>query len=130
MKNLNCKKIIKEFFLLFRVFSRLTEKECHLSGGVIHFTVMDHDMRIFVIEGLGGTGRGMNAFYNANKLEKHNDKKYKLLYNPEIRFKYRMYLDFNVAIKKIKLRETLTKLMGNPDIYLRSKVPEEIYDTL
>ncbi len=25
-------------------FSRLTEKECHLSGGVIHFTVMDHDL--------------------------------------------------------------------------------------
>jgi hypothetical protein len=29
---------------LFFVFSRLTEKECNLSGGVIHFTVMDHDL--------------------------------------------------------------------------------------
>ena len=26
------------------LFSRLTEKECNLSGGVIHFTVMDHDL--------------------------------------------------------------------------------------
>jgi hypothetical protein len=53
-----------------------------------------------------------------------------MLYNPDVRFKYRMYIDFNVAIKKIKLRETLTKIMGSPDVYLRSKVPEDIYDTL
>ncbi len=26
------------------MFSRLTEKECNLTGGVIHFSVMDHDL--------------------------------------------------------------------------------------
>lgn len=72
----------------------------------------------------------MQEFYEDNLRQRPNDKKYKLLYNPEIRFKNRLYLDFNVAIKKIRLRETLTKIMGNPDIYLRSKVPEDIYDTL
>jgi hypothetical protein len=41
-----------------------------------------------------------------------------------------MYHPFNVALKKIKLRDTLTKIMGSPDVYLRSKVPEDIYDTL
>jgi len=53
-----------------------------------------------------------------------------MLYNPEVRFKNRVYLDFNVAIKKIRLRDTLTKIMGSPDVYLRSKVPEDMYDTL
>ena len=45
MKNLNCKKTLNIFYLfnLF-LFSRLTEKECNLSGGFIHFTVMDHDL--------------------------------------------------------------------------------------
>jgi hypothetical protein len=38
-------KHIKKIFLVsFFLFSRLTEKECNLSGGVIHFTVMDHDL--------------------------------------------------------------------------------------
>ena len=41
-----------------------------------------------------------------------------------------MYLDFNVALKKIRLRDPLTKIMGAPDVYLRSKVPEDMYDTL
>jgi len=52
------------------------------------------------------------------------------LYNPEIRFKNRQYIDFNVTIKKIKLRSTLTEIMASPNIYLRNKVPQEIYDTL
>ena len=53
-----------------------------------------------------------------------------MLYNPQVRFKSRMYLDFNVSIKKIRLRDSLTKIMGAPDVYLRSKVPEDMYDTL
>jgi hypothetical protein len=62
--------------------------------------------------------------------EKPNDKKYKMLYNPNIKFKNRIYLDFNVAIKKIRLRDTLTELTNKSDIYLRAKVPEDMYDTL
>ncbi len=91
---------------------------------------MDAEHRIFVIEGLGGVGRSVNCFYNDNLRQRPNDKKYKLLYNPEVRFKNRMYMDFQVVIKKIKLRDTLTKIMGAPDVYLRAKVPEDIYDTL
>ena len=53
-----------------------------------------------------------------------------MLYNPLVRYKNRMYLDFNVSIKKIKLRDTLTKIMGLSDVYLRSKVPEDMFDTL
>lgn len=91
------------------------------------FELMDSEMRIFVFEGLGGEGNSMSQFYEANKLTKPNDKKFKLVYNPEIKFKHRLYLDFNCAIKKIKLREPLSEIVANPNIYLRSKVPEEMY---
>lgn len=53
-----------------------------------------------------------------------------MLYNPDIRYKERLYQEFQVAIKKIKLRDTLSQIMQAPDIYLRAKVPEDMYDTL
>lgn len=53
-----------------------------------------------------------------------------MLYNPQIRFKDRKYTDFNCAIKLIKLRDTLSSTVGAPDIYLRDKVPEDMYDTI
>ena len=91
---------------------------------------MDSEFRMFIIEGIGGPGRSMDQFYKANERQRPNDKKFKMLYNPDVRYKNRMYLDFNCAIKKIRLRDTLTKIMGASDVYLRSKVPEDMYDTL
>lgn len=94
------------------------------------FEIMDTDFRMFIIEGLGGKGHGMDQFYRASERSRPNDKKFKMLYNPIVRFKNRLYSEFNVAIKKIRLRDSLTKIMGAPDVYLRSKVPEDMYDTL
>ena len=94
------------------------------------FEIMDTEFRMFIIEGLGGRGHGMDQFYRASERSRPNDKKFKMLYNPIVRFKNRLYSEFNVAIKKIRLRDSLTKIMGAPDVYLRSKVPEDMYDTL
>lgn len=94
------------------------------------FEIMDGEFRMFILEGLGGAGRAMDQFYQANERTRPNDKKFKMLYNPEIRFKNRQYLDFNVALKKIRLRVKLRHTMGSPDIYLRSKVPEDMFETL
>lgn len=91
---------------------------------------MDSEFRMFIIEGIGTRGYGIDQFYRANERTRPNDKKFKMLYNPQVRYKNRMYLDFNVALKKIRLRDPLTKIMGSPDVYLRSKVPEDMYDTL
>ena len=91
------------------------------------FSLMDSETRMYIFEGLGGEGRGIHEFYKENMRQRPNDRKYTLLYNPDVRFKNRMYLDFNVAIKKIKLREPLRQIMGAPDVYLRSKVPEEMF---
>ena len=85
---------------------------------------------MFIVEGLGGPGKGMEKFYRSNERTRPNDKKFNMLYNPQVRFKNRMYTDFHVSMKRIKLRDTLTSIMGRSDVYLRSKVPEDMYDTL
>ena len=58
------------------------------------FELMDSEMRMFIIEGLGGQGHSMEQFYLANERQRPNDKKFKMLYNPEVRFKNRLYMDF------------------------------------
>ena len=69
-------------------------------------------------------------FYKENMRQRPNDRKYTLLYNPDVRFKNRQYIEFNCSIKKIKLRENLRAIMGAPDVYIRSKVPEDMYNIL
>lgn len=50
------------------------------------FELMDKEMRMYIIEGLGGLGRSMNQFYEANQRDHTNDRRFKMIYNPEIRF--------------------------------------------
>ena len=50
----------------------------------------------------------MDTFYKTNERERPNDKKFKILYNTEVKFKDRIYLDFNGTIKKIRLRGSLS----------------------
>lgn len=102
-------------------------RELDFLGG---FELIDKEMRLYVFEGLGGIGKAMNRFYLANERQHTNDKRFKMLYNPDIRFKNRIYMDFNCAIKKIKLRDSLSDTIAVSDIYLRSKVPEDMYYTL
>jgi hypothetical protein len=51
---------------------------------------MDSETRMYIFEGLGGEGRGMHEFYKENMRERPNDRKYTLLYNPDVRFKNRI----------------------------------------
>jgi hypothetical protein len=55
------------------------------------FEIMDKEFRMFVVEGLGGEGHSMDQFYRSNERERPNDKKYKMLYNPGVKFKHRIY---------------------------------------
>jgi hypothetical protein len=71
------------------------------------FCLMDSETRMYIFEGLGGEGRGVHQFYLDNMRQRPNDRKYTLLYSPDVRFKNRLYLDFNCSIKKVKLREPL-----------------------
>lgn len=81
----------------------------------------------------------MKLLADALQREAPNTETFKILKNPDIKFKERMYTDFNVEIKRvffvlthsqIKLRENLQKLLIKPDLYIRTKVPENIQDTL
>lgn len=55
------------------------------------FELIDKEMRCYVLEGLGGAGNCMDEFYKENEREAPNNKKFKMLYNPEIKFKDRIY---------------------------------------
>jgi hypothetical protein len=75
------------------------------------FTLIDGEMRLFIIEGLGGRGNSMDQFYQANSRSKPNDRNFKMLYNPGVRYRNRIYQQFNCALKKIKLSNSLSKTM-------------------
>lgn len=53
------------------------------------FCLMDSETRMYIFEGLGGEGRGIEMFYKENMRQRPNDRKYTLLYNPDVRFKNR-----------------------------------------
>lgn len=55
------------------------------------FELIDSEMRMLVIEGIGGEGNSIDKFYKANERERPNDKKFKMLYNPQLKFKNRIY---------------------------------------
>ena len=59
----------------------------YLSG----FQIIDTEMRLFIIEGLGGANNSMDRFYRENERDRPNDKRFKMLYNPELRYKNRAY---------------------------------------
>ena len=56
-------------YLNTKVFTEEEKKNRKLDflGG---FEIMDSEFRMFVIEGLGGKGKGMEQFYKANEREK------------------------------------------------------------
>lgn len=72
----------------------------------------------------------MDQFYNEHIRQKPSDKHFKMLYNPEVRYRSRIYLPFNCALKKIKLSQILSQTMQNPDIYMRSKASSDMFETL
>lgn len=55
-----------------------------------------------------------------------NTKQFKILKNSNITFLKRLYTDFNLDLKKVRFRPSLTQLLLDPIIYIKSKVPEEI----
>ena len=63
-------------------------------------------------------------------VEEPNSSKITILKNKNILFQDRKYLEFNCRIRRIKLREPLNEIVIDPNIYLRTSVPENIYMTI
>lgn len=55
---------------------------------------------------------------------------YKVLYNPDIHFDRRLYPDWGPELKRIRLRDRLTKLGRRPEFYNRLQVEEQCFDGL
>lgn len=63
-------------------------RELDFIGG---FELIDREMRCYILEGLGGEGHAMDRLYKANERQHTNDKRFKMIYNPNIMFKNRIY---------------------------------------
>lgn len=59
-----------------------------------------------------------------------NTKSFKILKNSNLTFLKRLYADFNIEIKRMRFRPSLTQLLLDPIIYIKSKVPEDISQNL
>ena len=92
------------------------------------FVVIDSEIRLYVIEGLAnGT---ITTLVNELTRTQANSSNFKFLMNLDIKFDERLFLEFGADLKRIKLREPLTKILLNPDIYIKAKVSEELMVTL
>ena len=89
---------------------------------------MDKQYRMFVLEGL--STQGMRKLQERIPKIAANTDLFKVMKDPTITFEHRLYADFNVDIKKVKLRTNLKVLIGQPQMYLREKIPQETYDAV
>eukprot|EP00928_Gymnodinium_smaydae_P098740 TRINITY_DN9246_c1_g2_i3.p1 TRINITY_DN9246_c1_g2~~TRINITY_DN9246_c1_g2_i3.p1 ORF type:complete len:1032 (+),score=199.60 TRINITY_DN9246_c1_g2_i3:222-3098(+) len=90
------------------------------------FCVMDRYTRITVVEGLReGAMTRVTALLEAGS-QRQTDK-FKLLFHPDVGFSDRLYLDFNLSIKQIKLRQSrLESLLQRPALYDREREDKEV----
>eukprot|EP00435_Cladocopium_sp_Y103_P051296 s77_g15.t2 len=90
------------------------------------FIVMDRRARIIVVECLRD-GKALSRLLEV--LPEENTNKLKVMFNPELGFSKRLYVDFNLVLKQVKLRQSLDGLTQRPDLCLPSKcdVAERIH---
>jgi hypothetical protein len=90
--------------------------------------IMDQHYRTFILEGISS---GSMAELASILPKTHaNTETFKMMRNETIRFSKRLYSEFNVDLKRIKLRTPIKKLILIPDVYMREKVPLETYRTI
>jgi len=81
------------------------------------FTVLDRRNRIMVIEGIRD-GAMQRVLEVAGVGVQRATRRCKVLYHPGLGFAQRLYADFNLCLKQIKLRQpTLESLLQRPDLY-------------
>jgi len=90
------------------------------------FQVIDQNLRITILEGI--TGQAISLIKEKlPKLELNTDKK-KIFSNSKILFDKRIYSNFNLCLKFIKLRNPLTNILNTADIYLKANKYREIFN--
>lgn len=89
------------------------------------FMIIDDDLRLLLLEGLAAPDKAMEWLYldYLPRLQ-DNDDNLKILCNPEVLFKDRLYPEFSPDLKRIRVRGKLKKLARRPEIYNRKQVEE------
>ncbi|EEY55820.1 uncharacterized protein PITG_20526 [Phytophthora infestans T30-4] len=91
--------------------------------------IIDSQFRMVILEGL--VDKGMKYLHQQLQRKGPNDPKgCRMFCNDELRFTRRLYTEFEIDLKRIKLRYPLSVLMTTPDIYMRSKVSANCHQAL
>ena len=92
------------------------------------FEIIDTNVRLYVLEGqFAGLLRELTEMVPKTE---HNEDMRKSLINTELKFDERLYIKFGPDFRRIRLREPLEQILLNPDVYIRSKVSEQLLNTL
>eukprot|EP01038_Epipyxis_sp_PR26KG_P013134 gene13134-17601_t len=110
----------------------LNEKELEESSAakldiISGFTVIDDDIRMYVIEGLAANNCGMESIFIDLPRQHENNSEIKILCNPNILFPNRLYPMYSPTLKYIRIRNKLDKLIKKPEIYNRNQVEEDCF---
>ena len=108
---------------------RVAANEGHLDI-ITGFTVIDDKHRIIVIEGIGGNEGGMGRMAEAVRRSQANDEDTRIYRDSAIRFHERAYTEFDVDLKRIRLRNVLSEIVEKSDIYNIAKVSKECFRAL
>ncbi len=116
-------KSVKETYTRTLSKEELDDNEIDYISG---FQIIDTNLRITILEGI--TGKAMNLIKEKlPKLELNSEKK-KIFSNSKILFNKRIYSNFNLCLKFIKLRNPLIHILQTADIYLKANKYREIFN--
>jgi hypothetical protein len=103
----------------------LNEQNDNLIDYISGFQLIDSNIRITILEGIAG--KGMKKVKEALPKLKLNDNLNKVFSDSRILFDTRIYSKFNLCLKYIKLRDTLSNILTTYDIYMKANKYKEIY---
>ena len=88
--------------------------------------LLDKNLRITIIEGI--TGKGIQKVKDNLPKYQMNTKTFMVFSDNRILFNKRMYSKFNLSLKYIKLRDTLTNILTTYNIYMKANKYRDIYN--
>jgi hypothetical protein len=116
-------KSVKEIYTKVLTLQELEDSHIDYISG---FQIIDNNLRITILEGI--TGKAINLIKERlPKLELNTDKR-KIFSNSKILFDKRIYSNFNLCLKFIKLRNPLTQILNTADIYLKANKYRDIFN--
>ena len=102
------------------------EKDNNEIDYISGFQLIDKNIRITILEGI--TGKAMKKIKEKLPKTQMNNKNYMIFADSNVLFNKRLYSKFDLSLKYIKLRETLSNILQTFDIYTKANKYRQIYD--